>query len=578
MNYRSVWRPSKDEVVAKNGAVASLNPLATEVGINILKAGGNAIDATVGMGFCLAVVEPMMSSIAGHGQMLLHFDGKPLSLDYSHRAPKAATSDMYTVSGDSAGAIGIFSVEDRANEIGYQSVGVPGVTAGLCDAHKLFGTLPLEQLLEPAVHYAENGFTSDWFTSLCISDAMASFVKYGEAGKTFLFNGYPPISETDRVVQRDLGYILRQIAKKGKSALYEGEIPRAVEDDMKQKGGLLRVEDFTDYQVQICEPLGVAYRGHEIIGMPMVGGGITELQTLNILENVNIDSLEHNSPEMIHLFLEITRHAFSDRYYFLGDPEFVNVPIRSLLSKSYAKSISKQINRDHTSFESQLNGEPWLRFLGEAPHLLPECDEQTSQLDFTLNPSYPSSEDCTTHFGVIDGNHNMVACTQTSVGNFGSAVITPGTGILFSNGMLTFNPTPGAANSIAGFKRSVNNMGPLLVLREGSPYLNLGAPGGRKIINCVTQIVMNVLDYKMGIQEAITAPRVDGSGKMTLIDSRIDHNTIRALLKKGHSIEVVDENPAKTNFARPVGLMIDPQSGNIHAGADVFRNAQARGY
>ena len=577
MATRSIWRPAKDEVVAEQGTVASLHPLASEAGVEVLRQGGNAIDATVAMGFCLAVVEPMMSCIAGHGQMLAHMDGKTVTLDFSHRAPKAAKPDMYKVVGEAEGSIGIYEVEDQANAIGYQSIGVPGVTAGLCKAHELFGTLPLEQLMEPAIHYAENGITSGWYTTLRIADAMSEFIKYGEAANVFLHNGYPPVSETDKIVQKDLGQTLRRIAREGKDALYRGEIPHAIEEDMKENGGLLRVADFDDYRVQVSEPARAMYRGHEILGMPVIGGGITQLQTLNILQNFDLGSLGHNSAEFLHLFVEVARHAFADRYHYLGDPDFVGVPLQGILSKDYAGEIARQIDQQHASLEDEKK-QPWVLF-AEKPLHDPWAYDDAPRPDKDLLPSFPSTGDCTTHFGVIDAHRNMVACTQTAVGSFGSRVITPGTGVLFTNGMLTFNPMPAAANSIAGYKRPLNNMGPLLVLRGGKPFLSLGAPGGRKILNCLTQLIVNLLDHDMGIQDAITAPRVDAADRETHVDSRIDEATIEALRQMGHSTVVVAESPAQSNFALPVGLMVNPETGNVHAGVDVFRTgAVARGY
>ena len=254
MTKRSVWRPNKDEVVAENGAVASERPLISETGVEILRQGGNAVDAAVAMGFCAAVVEPQSTCIAGHGQMLVHMDGRTTTLDFSHRAPKLATADMYRILGQSEAGNSIYMVEDNANVIGYQSIGVPGVTAGLCKARDMFGSLPLEQLLEPAIHYAEQGYLPDWNNVLRISDAMTAFLKYGEAANVFLPNGHPPRVGIDKVVQRDLGQTLRLIAKHGKDGFYGGDIPHVIEEDMIKNGGYLRVADFTDYEVVVGMP------------------------------------------------------------------------------------------------------------------------------------------------------------------------------------------------------------------------------------------------------------------------------------------------------------------------------------
>ena len=584
MTLRSIWRPMKDEVVAEHGAVASARSSTSEVGVEVLRQGGNAVDAAVAMGFCLTVVEPMSSCIAGHGQMLVYMadqGGKATALDFSHRAPKAATSDMYKVLRQVETGNGFYQVEGNANAWGYQAAGVPGVAAGLCKAHELWGTLPLEQLLEPAVHYAEEGFLADWPTRLHIANAMAEFIKYEGSHGVFLPNGCPPRSQLDRLVQRDLGQTLRRIAREGRSGLYEGEIPHAIEEDMKKNGGLLRVEDFAEFEVLVAEPARIRYRGYDVLGIPVPSGCTTMLQTLNILDNFDLGSLDHNSTEYLHLFIETARHAFADRYRYLGDPEYVPVPLKGMLSREYAEEVAGAIARESAALEGERERQPWLRFAEEVLHDPWQYDDRPNPGD-ELRASPPSDGDCTTHFGVIDNDRNMVACTQTAVGSFGSRVITPGTGVLFSNGMVTFNPMPGAANSIAGGKQCLANMVPTLVLRDGKPFLNVGAPGGRKIMNCITQIVLNVIDHKMGIQDAIGVPRVDAADRETYVDSRIHDATVEALRRMGHNVEVVEMDAAHagflTGFARPSGLMVDPESNRVHAGAEVFNLTEARGY
>lgn len=570
----------KDEVIADQGAVATSDPLASEVGIEILRKGGNAVDAAVAIGFCLAVVEPMGSSIAGHGQMLIHLSEriqKTVALDYSHRAPKAASADMYKPIKQAEVGNAVYEVEGQANLLGYQSVGVPGVTAGLCKAHELFGSLPLEELMEPSIHYAEQGFVVNWLISLRIAEAMADFSSHRETAKVFLANGYPPRSGIDKVVQQDLGQTLRQIARNGAIALYQGEIPHAVEEDMKANGGLLRVEDFAHYSVQVLEPARTTYRGHEILGAPVPCGSTTALQTFNILEHFALCSLEHNSAEYLHHFIEAARHAFADRYCYLGDPSFVPVPLRGLLSMAYATKIAGCIDPQRALLEFDRQVQPWVAFARKSLHDPWKFEGGHVSREPSV-ASFPHLGDCTTHFGVIDKDRNMVSSTQTLAGSFGAQVMAPGTGLLFSNGMAVFNPVPGTANSIAGYKLGISNMCPLLVLRDGQPFLTVGAPGGRKIANCVTQLLMNILDHQMSIQEAIAAPRVDAADRETHLDSRISEATIRALRGMGHNIKVVEETAAETSFARPLGLMVHPDTHQIHAGVDVFRICEARGF
>ena len=577
MTKRSVWRPNKDEVVAENGAVASERPLISETGVEILRQGGNAVDAAVAMGFCAAVVEPQSTCIAGHGQMLVYMDGRTTALDFSHRAPKLATADMYRILGQSEAGNSIYMVEDNANVIGYQSIGVPGVTAGLCKARDMFGSLPLEQLLEPAIHYAEQGYLPDWNNVLRISDAMTAFLKYGEAANVFLPNGHPPRVGIDKVVQRDLGQTLRLIAKHGKDGFYGGDIPHVIEEDMIKNGGYLRVADFTDYEVVVGMPASVSYRGYEILGIPVPSGSTTALEIFSILNNFDLPALAHNSPEHLHLFIEAARHAFADRYRYLGDPDFSPIPLAGVLSSEYARRISETIDRGRALLEDERVKQPWVAFAEKALHDPWAFDTQAKPME-PVGASPPSIGDCTTHFGAVDRQRNMVSCTQTAVSSFGSCIITPGTGVLFPNGMIVFNPKPGAANSIASYKRGLANMTPLHVMKDGRPFLGVGAPGGRQIICCNTQVVLNVLDHGMSIQDAIAAPRVDAADRENFVDSRMDEATIEALTQMGHHMLVKEETAAQSGFANPVGVMVDPETNLVRAGADVFRLAEARGF
>ena len=332
MNMRSVTRPDKDEVVVEHAAVATAHPLASEVGVEVLKQGGNAIDAAIAIGFCLNVIEPWNSSIAGHGQMIVYASDKTKSLvlDYGHKAPLKATKDMFKITGQSEKSVGTYDVEDNANSIGYRSVGVPGITAGMCKAHDMFGTLPLKQLIEPAYHYAKNGFEADTMTCLMIAQTMSELDSYPETRKIFLPNGYP-IKPGEQLVQTNLAETLRQIGKEGKEALYEGDIAQAIHEDMKRNDGVLTSDDLAKFEVQVLEPARTLYRGYEILGSPVPCGGTTQRQILTILENFDLSNLMHNSPEHLHLFIESARHAFADRYRFLGDPDFGPVPLLSLI-------------------------------------------------------------------------------------------------------------------------------------------------------------------------------------------------------------------------------------------------------
>ncbi len=578
MNTHSIWRPDKDEVVVEHGAVATAHPIAAQVGVDILRSGGNAVDAAIATGFCLNVVEPASSSIAGHGQMVVHIaaERRTIAIDYGHRAPQAATPDTFHVIGQAVTGNGIYEVEDQANAIGHRSVGVPGVTAGMCRAHELFGSLPLEMLLEPAVHYARQGFEADPSIRLQIASNMPNIARYKETARVFMPDGYPPPSSA-KVVQRDLADTLERIGKEGKNALHKGEIAAAIDEEMRRNDGLLSSQDLADYQAEVRHPVNTSYRGYELLTCPVTAGTITTLQTLNILENFDLDRLTHNSSEHLHLFIEAARHAFADRYSFAGDPEFVPVPLEGILSKEYARGISSSIDTSTAKLEHERELQPWVAHTDNPLHDPWSYDPQPRP-EQALSASPPSDGDCTTHFSVIDGDRNMVACTQTAVGGFGSAVIVPGTGVLLSNGMVVFNPKPGAANSIAGFKRGLNNMSPVIALRNGEPFLTVGAPGGRRIICRIAYVISNVIDFGMTMQEAITAPSVDAAERETFVDHRIDPQTVETLARMGHNISVVPEPSTGGGFSRPRGVMIDPGTGLLHAGVHPFGPDEAHGY
>ena len=374
MNTRSIWRPDKDEVVVEHGAVATAHPIAAQVGVDVLKNGGNAVDAAIATGFCLNVVEPASSSIAGHGQMIVHIaaqnDRNPdrsVAIDYGHRAPRAATADMFRVIGQSVSGNGIYDVEDRANAVGHRSVGVPGVTAGMCRAHELFGSLPLEQLLEPAVHYARVGFEVDPTTCLQIARNTPNLLRFGETAHIFLPDGYLPPPGA-KVVQRDLADTLELIGKNGKDALYKGEIAAAIDEEIRRNDGFLSSQDLADYEAQLLQPVRSTYRNHEILGSPVPAGTITALQTLNILENFDFRRLAHGSPEHLHLYTEAARHAFADRYCYLGDPDFGPVPLDGIMSSEYAREIANSIDPEAAKLEAEREIQPWVAYANNPLH------------------------------------------------------------------------------------------------------------------------------------------------------------------------------------------------------------------
>ncbi len=575
MTLRSRLHVTKDEAVSDNGMVAANHPLATEAGLEMLKQGGNAVDAAVATAFVSMVVEPMMTCIGGCGFMLVHLaaEGKSVVVEFPPRAPMATTADVYQLEDSAIEEIGIQNVRGAENIFGYRSASVPGSVAGFCLAHERYGSLPLEQVLEPAIHHAEEGFEIDWHTFYQIASEIDRIVRFREFSSIMLNKGFPP-KIGDRLVQRDLAQILRRVAREGRDAFYKGEIASAIDEDMRANDGLLSKEDLQRYEARIVEPLKLDYRGYEVLSATAPNGGVTELETLSILNSFDMGSLEHNGVEYLHLFIEAARHAFADRYSHLGDPDYVPVPMKGLLAPAYGASIAAGIDRRSASLEDSGDLQPWLAYAQDPIHDPWQFDDSPKPAN-AFEPSGLTPSTSTTHLGVVDRDRNMVSCTHTVASS--SAVVCPGTGIQFASGMVWFNPAPGRANSIDGFKRPLVNMGPLMVLRDGKPFLSIGAPGGRKIISALAQIVMNVVDHGMGVQAAIAAPRVDCSAMDTLFDDRLDGPTIEALSSLGHRMVEGENNYLQHAFSRPVGVSVNPETGRLHGGADVLRRAEARG-
>ena len=593
MALRSVWRPDKEEVQAQNGIVAAMHPLAAEAGLEMLRCGGNAIDAAVATGFAISVVEPNNSTIAGVGFLMVHLasgagdypPGTDLVVEYGPRAPLAAREDMYRTTGPGRG-ISTYETEGEENTHGYRSIAVPGTAAGLCRAHQLLGTLPLEQVMEPAIQYAQEGFESYWLLSLMIGNNMKQLQRFPATRQIFLPNGFPPGYLADPssagdgayiIRQRELADLLKRIAKAGASAMYQGEAAAAIEEDMKANGGLITRRDLAEVRPEVKTPIKMPYRGYEVLGPTAPNGAWTVLQTMNILENFDLGSLGHNSPEHLHLFVEAARHAFADRYHYMADPEFVDVPLKGLLSKKYAAEIAKEIDLGRASLEPDRDTPPWQHYGSHAAHD-PWPFEGRPQPAVSLASSAAPDGDCTTHFGVVDRHGNLVSCTQTAVSAFGSKVITKGLGILWNNGMIWFNAKPGFANSIRPWKRPLVNAGPVVVTKDGKPYLSVGSPGGRKVNNANTNVTINVLDFGMGPQEAITAPRVDASGATTQVDARLDPATVERLGDMGHNVEVISDIAAWYSFARPSAVLVDSENGVFRSGSDPSPVPEAKGY
>ncbi|WP_414160941.1 gamma-glutamyltransferase [Serratia sp. BNK-12] len=479
----SLYAASNPAVEAKNGMVVTSQHLASQVGVDILKLGGNAIDAAVAVGYAQAVVNPCCGNIGGGGFMTVHLaDGTDTFINFRETAPAAANANMYL---DAEG-----NVKKGASLYGYLAAGVPGTVLGMETARVKYGKLSREQVMAPAIKLAREGFILTRADTDILDTTVARFKQDPESAKIFLRADGTSLQPGDRLVQNDLANTLTAIAKEGPDAFYKGKIPQAVEAAAKQGGGILTAADFANYKVTETPPITCSYRGYKFVSAPPPSsGGVTLCEILNVVEGYDLKSMGFNSAAAIHTMTEAMRHAYMDRNTYLGDPEFIKNPIDRLVSKSYAEEIRKKIVADKATPSE--NVQP-----GMEPHEKPE----------------------TTHYSIVDHDGNAVSTTYTVNGRFGAVVIAPGTGFFLNDEMDDFTVkvgeknlyglVQGTANSIAPGKRPLSSMSPTLVTKDNKIFMVLGSPGGSRIITITLQTALNVIDHGMAPQEAVDAPRI----------------------------------------------------------------------
>ncbi len=472
----------KKPVYGSHGAVASADIIATRIGLDILKQGGNAVDAAVAVGFTLAVTYPQAGNIGGGGFMIVRTGNNEFyALDYREKAPAAAHRDMYLDENK--------NVIEASSTLGYLASGVPGTVAGLYEAHRRFGKLPWNKLLQPAIEIAENGFEINRYKENSLGYRYEKFLLFPATKAVFTKNG-EKYHAGDLLVQKDLAETLKRIRDKGTDGFYSGKTAELIAEAMAENNGLITEEDLADYNAKWREPLEFEYRGYGIISMPPPSsGGLVLAEILNTLENTDIGRLGHNSSAMIHLWVEAERQAYADRAEYMGDADFVSVPVAELISKEYAK-------------QNFYNIDPYFARKSENVHAgLKQIPEHVE----------------TTHFSIVDENGMAVSNTYTLNGSFGSCVVIPGTGILMNNEMDDFSIKPGyanmfglignEANAIEAGKRMLSSMTPTMVTRNDSLFMIVGSPGGSTIITTVAQVLSNVIDHGMNIREAVEAPK-----------------------------------------------------------------------
>jgi len=515
----NLYAASNPAVEARNGMVVTSQHLASQVGVDILKMGGNAVDAAVAVGYAQAVVNPCCGNIGGGGFMTVHLaDGTDTFINFRETAPAAASADMYL---DANG-----KVKKDASLYGYLASGVPGTVLGMETAREKYGKLSREQVLAPAIKLAREGFILTRADTDILDTTITRFKQDPEAAKIFLRKDGSPLQPGDLLVQTDLSNTLEAIAKQGPSAFYLGKIPQAVEDAAKKGGGILTAADFASYKVTESAPITCSYRGYKFVSAPPPSsGGVTLCETLNIVEGYDLKSMGFNSAAAIHTMTEAMRHAYMDRNTYLGDPAFIKNPVDRLVSKSYAEQIRKQIVANKATPSE--NVQP-----GMEPHEKPE----------------------TTHYSIVDSHGNAVSTTYTVNGRFGSVVIAPGTGFFLNDEMDDFTVkvgeknlyglVQGTANAIAPGKRPLSSMSPTLVTKDNKIFMVLGSPGGSRIITITLQTALNVIDHGMAPQEAVDAPRIHHQwlpDEVYYEQRGVSADTLKILKEMGY--KMVEQNP-----------------------------------
>jgi gamma-glutamyltranspeptidase/glutathione hydrolase len=529
----AAWPVTRQPISADNGMVVTSQHLASDIGVEILKQGGNAVDAAVAVGYALAVTNPCCGNIGGGGFATLHLaDGRDVFINFREKAPQASTEKMYL---NAAGDV----VPDLSLK-GYLAVGVPGSVLGLDTMLQKYGTMKREQVMAPAIKLAEEGFTLNQGDVNILATSAKDFAAQSNVATIFLHDG-KPWNVGDVFIQKNLAATLKQISAGGPDVFYKGPIADVMVDASTKNGGILTKQDLADYTVTEAPPIKCNYRGYDLISTPPPSsGGTAVCEILNILKGYPMGDLGFHSAAGIHYMIEAMRHTFVDRNFELGDPEFVKNPLDKLLSDSYASDIRSKIDPNKASTSKDVQP-------GIAPH------EKTE----------------TTHYSIVDSKGDAVAVTYTINGLFGAKVIAGDTGFFLNDEMDDFTTKPGTANLfglvqgktnvIAPGKRPLSSMSPTIVTKNGKTFMVLGSPGGSRIISIVVEAIMNVVDYGMQVQEAVNAPRIHHQwlpDEVAVEPFALSPDTAKLLTDMGYTIKT--QSPWGAAEAILIGQPADP--------------------
>jgi gamma-glutamyltranspeptidase/glutathione hydrolase len=531
------------QTYAKNGMVVSASKVSSQTGVDILKKGGNAVDAAIATAFSLAVTHPTAGNIGGGGFMVfMNAEGETTTIDFREKAPLASSATMFL---DEEG-----NIKDNSNHKGLLAVGVPGTVAGLYLAHQKYGKLPWKDLVQPAIDLAENGFALNWN----LFGAAEYFKKIEDQYPfmaTYFNNEKGELTQPDEIwKQQALANTLKKIRDQGRDGFYKGEVAQKIEEYMEANGGIITKEDLEQYDAIERKPVKGTYKGYDIYGMPPPSsGGATLIQMMNTMELVDWDNIEFNSTEYVHIVAEAMRRAYADRAEHLGDPDFnPDMPVDRLISKAHAKNRFENINMERASVSDS---------------------SKFGQIYDGKN---------TTHYSVLDKAGNAVSVTYTLENGYGVKMGSKELGFIFNNEMGDFNPVPGVTTSgwqigtkpnlVAPQKRMLSSMSPTIVAKDGKPYLIIGSPGGRTIINTVFQTTLNVLEFNMRIDKAIEAMKIHHQWSPDVISYEkhlMSPDTRRALEAMGHKLR------ATSGLGALMGITIDPKTGIITGASDSSR-------
>lgn len=550
-------------LTTSKGMVVSSDPLASQIGIETLEDGGNAVDAAIAVSFALAVVHPRAGNLGGGGFLLYRDGGTKTSalIDFRETAPAASSPGMYL---DAKG-----DVVPKLSTEGYLAVATPGTVAGMELAHRKYGLLPWKRLLRPAIKLAKRGFRVSRFLSEEIGRESDGLARYPSSAAIFLPGGAPP-AEGTILRQPDLARTLTRIAGEGAAGFYRGPVAAAIAADVRAHGGILTAEDLDAYRARVRAPIEGTYRGLRlIVPPPPSSGGVLLLEILNMLEPYHVGRYPPLSRPVVHLMAETEKRAYADRASLLGDPDFFDVPVASLISKQYALTRAAGISPDRATPATEVTpGQPAL-------------------------PTIPRESGNTTHYSIVDRWRNVVAVTTTLNSSFGSHAVATGTGVVLNNEMDDFSIKPGTpnlynliggvANEIRPGKRPLSSMTPTIVLKNDRPYLVLGTPGGSTIITTVLQVFLDVAEHGMGLEGAVKAPRVHHQwlpDKIQIETGALTSDVQEALTRMGHTVAL--RRSSSSGELEPIGevqaIRIDPASGALEGVSDPRGPGEPRGY